>query len=299
MVKTAAAEEQAVHGMPALTMLPEKEQAFREKIRSFAQSKIAPFVQQMDEQAAMPAMLVNELFAAETMGIEIPKEYGGSGGTFFETALAIQELSNVDCGVSVCVHVHNALVIAAMLRWATSRQKKIYLPKLAATMVGAYAVSEEESGSDAFAMTTRATRAGNGFVLNGKKLWITNAAEAGLFLVFANFTPDQGPQGITVFLVDRESPGLSIGKRENKLGIRASSTCELILKDVPDPLAEENLLSTSGRGIFLMRAFMDEFDVVKAQTGGAEIVMSKKLPAPGNRSPNGDGGQSAAPHQGA
>jgi butyryl-CoA dehydrogenase/short/branched chain acyl-CoA dehydrogenase len=180
------------------------------------------------------------------MGIEVPQKYGGRGGTFFETMLAIQELSKVDSGVSVCVHVHNALVITAMLRWATPRQRELYLPKLATDTVGAYAVSEEESGSDAFAMTTRAERVAQGFVLNGRKCWITNAAEAGLFLVFANLTPDQGPQGITVFLVERNSPGLSVGRREDKLGIRASSTCELIMKNVPVPA--ENVLGEIGGG---------------------------------------------------
>jgi len=245
-MKTATATEQGIHSTPALTRLPEEEQAFRDEIRSFAQNTVGSLVRRMDEQAAMPADLVNDLFASGIMGIEIPKEYGGRGRTFFETMLAIQELSKVDCGVSVCVHVHNALVIPAMLRWATPRQRDLYLQKLATGMVGAYAVSEEESGSDAFAMTTRADRVGNNFVLNGRKFWITNAAEAGLFLVFANLTPDQGPQGITVFLVERDSPGLTIGKREDKLGIRASSTCELILKDVPVP--PYNVLGEIGGG---------------------------------------------------
>jgi alkylation response protein AidB-like acyl-CoA dehydrogenase len=247
-VKAANAVEQlqSESGPSALTRLPEVEQAFSEQVRSFAQTMIGPLVQQMDQQAEMPATLVRELFSAGLMGIEIPQNYGGRGGTFFETMLAIRELSRVDPGVSVCVHVHNALVVPAMLRWATPRQKELYLPRLATDTVGAYAVSEEESGSDAFAMTTRAERVGQGFLLNGRKFWITNAAEAGLFLVFANLTPDQGPQGITVFLVERGSPGLTIGKREDKLGIRASSTCEVVLKDVPVPA--DNVLGEIGGG---------------------------------------------------
>jgi butyryl-CoA dehydrogenase/short/branched chain acyl-CoA dehydrogenase len=247
-VKAANAIEPALaeHSPAALTRLPEGEQAFSEKVRNFAQTRIGPLVQQMDQQAEMPATLLRELFSEGLMGIEVPQKYGGRGGTFFETMLAIQELSKVDSGVSVCVHVHNALVITAMLRWATPRQRELYLPKLATDTVGAYAVSEEESGSDAFAMTTRAERVAQGFVLNGRKCWITNAAEAGLFLVFANLTPDQGPQGITVFLVERNSPGLSVGRREDKLGIRASSTCELIMKNVPVPA--ENVLGEIGGG---------------------------------------------------
>jgi len=235
-----------MQGPAALTRLPEEEQAFADQARNFAQTTMGPLVQQMDQQAEMPPALVRELFSAGLMGIEIPRQYGGRGGTFFETMLAIRELSRVDSGVYVCVHVHNALVITAMLRWATPRQKELYLPRLAGDTVGAYAVSEEESGSDAFAMTTRAERAGQGFVLNGRKFWITNAAEAGLFLVFANLTPDQGPQGITVFLVERDFPGVTIGKREDKLGIRASSTCDVILKNVPVPA--ENVLGEIGGG---------------------------------------------------
>lgn len=247
-MKAAHAIEPALaeHAPAALTRLPEGEQAFGEKVRNFAQTRIGPLVRQMDQQAEMPATLLRELFSEGLMGIEIPQKYGGRGGTFFETMLAIRELSKIDPGVSVCVHVHNALVITAMLRWATPRQRELYLPKLATDTVGAYAVSEEESGSDAFAMTTRAERVAQGFVLNGRKCWITNAAEAGLFLVFANLTPDQGPQGITVFLVERDSPGLSVGAREDKLGIRASSTCELILKNVA--VSAENVLGEIGGG---------------------------------------------------
>jgi alkylation response protein AidB-like acyl-CoA dehydrogenase len=245
-VRAASAAGQTIHIPSPLTRLLEEEQVFQGEIRGFAQNTVGPLVRQMDEQAEMPAALVRELFSSGAMGIEIPKQYGGRGGTFFETVLAIQELSKIDCGVSVCVHVHNALVITSMLRWASPRQRELYLPQLATNMVGAYAVSEEESGSDAFAMTTRADRIGDGFLLNGRKFWITNAAEAGLFLVFANLTPDQGPQGITVFLVERNSPGLTVGKREDKLGIRASSTCELSLKDVPVPA--HNVLGEIGGG---------------------------------------------------
>lgn len=245
-MKTASVAEEAINTPPALTRLTHKEELFREKVRKFAEHTISPMVHQMDEQAEMPSTLIADLFASGMMGIEVPEEYGGQGGTFFDVVLAIQELSRADPGVSVCVHVHNALVLPAILRWATPRQKEMYLRRLATSMVGAYAVSEQESGSDAFAMTTFAERVGNGFVLNGRKLWITNAVEAGLFLIFANLTPDQGPQGITVFLVERNAPGLTIGARENKLGIRASSTCELILKDVPVP--EQNVLGGIGGG---------------------------------------------------
>ncbi len=233
-------------GRAPLTRLPEEEQLFREQVRAFAEKNIGPLVREMDAANAMPQSVLDDLFAAGLMGIEIPKAYGGSGQTFFDVVLAIQELSRVDPGVAVCVHVHNALAITALLRWATAEQKERYLPQLASKMVAAYAVSEREAGSDAFAMTTRADRAGDGYVLNGRKFWTTNGAEAGLFLLFANTTPDKGPQGISVFLVERNFLGFTVGEREDKLGIRASSTCELILKDVQVP--RENVLGGLGGG---------------------------------------------------
>ena len=200
----------------------------------------------MDEQQHFHPELIPQLFNLGLMGIEIPIEYGGSGGTFFEAILAVEEVSAVDPSVGVLIDVQNTLCINALLRWGTPEQKKNYLPRLAADTVGAYALSEAGSGSDAFALQMRAEKRGDAYLLNGQKLWITNAREAGLFIVFATLDPSAGYKGITAFLVDKRVPGFSLGKKEDKLGIRASSTCEIILEDCKVPAA--NVLGEPGKG---------------------------------------------------
>ena len=231
---------------PPLTLLSEDEQLFRTTVRQFAQENIAPLVRTMDEQQHFHPELIPQLFNLGLMGIEIPIEYGGSGGTFFEAILAVEEVSAVDPSVGVLIDVQNTLCINALLRWGTPEQKKIYLPRLATDTVGAYALSEAGSGSDAFALQMRAEKRGDSYLLNGQKLWITNAREAGLFIVFATLDPSAGYKGITAFLVDKRVPGFSLGKKEDKLGIRASSTCEIILEDCKVPAA--NVLGEPGKG---------------------------------------------------
>src|SRR5271165_1759590 len=203
-------------------------------------------VRTMDEQQHFHPELIPQLFNLGLMGIEIPIEYGGSGGTFFEAILAVEEISAVDPSVGVLIDVQNTLCINALLRWATAEQKKMYLPRLATDTVGAYALSEAGSGSDAFALQMRAEKRGDSYLLNGQKLWITNAREAGLFIVFATLDPNAGYKGITAFLVDKRMPGFSVGRKEDKLGIRASSTCEVILEDCEVPA--ENLFGEEGKG---------------------------------------------------
>jgi alkylation response protein AidB-like acyl-CoA dehydrogenase len=229
-----------------LTLLSEDETLFRETVRQFAQENIAPLVRTMDEQQHFHPELIPQLFNLGLMGIEIPVEYGGSGGTFFEAILAVEEVSAVDPSVGVLIDVQNTLCINALLRWATPEQKKIFLPRLATDTVGAYALSEAGSGSDAFALQMRAEKRGDFYLLNGQKLWITNAKEAGLFIVFATLDPEAGYKGITAFLVDKHASGFSVGKKEDKLGIRASSTCEIILEDCKVPVA--NVLGEPGKG---------------------------------------------------
>ena len=229
-----------------LTLLSEDEQLFRTTVRQFAQENIAPLVRIMDEQQHFHAELIPQLFNLGLMGIEIPIEYGGSGGTFFEAILAVEEISAVDPSVGVLIDVQNTLCINAILRWGTPEQKKQFLSRLATDTVGAYALSEAASGSDAFALQMRAEKRGDHYILNGQKLWITNAREAGLFIVFATLDPSAGYKGITAFLVDKRTPGFSLGKKEDKLGIRASSTCEIILEDCKVPAA--NVLGEPGKG---------------------------------------------------
>ncbi len=229
-----------------LTELDEEQQLFREAVLGFARERIGPLVHKMDTEAHIDASLLPGLFALGVMGIEIPEEYGGSGSTFFNAILAVEALATVDASLSVLVDVQNTLVANAVLRWGNDSQKARYLPKLAGEWVGSYALSEASSGSDAFALKTRAEKKKGSFVLNGRKLWITNAAESSLFIVFANIDPSQGYKGITAFLVERDTPGFSIGKKEDKLGIRASSTCELILDGCEVP--EENVLGEVGKG---------------------------------------------------
>lgn len=222
---------------PPLTVLNEDERLFQGMVRGFAEEKVKPRVMDMDRAAQIPRDLIDQLFALGVMGIEIPTVYGGAGSTFFMAILAIEELARVDPAVAVCVDVQNTLVNNAFLRWSTPAQQERFLPRLARDTVGAYALSEAGSGSDAFAMTTCARLEGDTFVLNGRKLWTTNGAEAGLYLLFANADPTKGYKGITGFVVEREMPGFTVGKKEDKLGIRASSTCELILDDVRVPRA--------------------------------------------------------------
>jgi alkylation response protein AidB-like acyl-CoA dehydrogenase len=229
-----------------LTVLGEDERIFQDSIRQFANARIRPLVRQMDDEARMSPQLVKELFELGVMGIEVPESYGGAGGRFFHSVLAVEELSRVDPSVGVLVDVQNTLVINALLRWGHDDLKTRYLPRLAAETVGAYALSEAGSGSDAFALTTRAREDGDAFVLTGRKLWITNGNEADLFIVFATVDPSAGYRGITAFVVERGFGGFAVGKKEDKLGIRASSTCELLFDECRVPRA--NLLGEPGKG---------------------------------------------------
>ena len=229
-----------------LTQLNEDEQLFRSTVRDFAQQSIGPRVRQMDEEQHFAPDLLPQLFNLGLMGIEIPVEYGGSGGTFFEAILAVEEISSIDASVGVLVDVQNTLCVNAFLRWGTEVQKKTYLSRLATDAVGAYALSEAASGSDAFALQARAELRGDHYILNGQKLFITNAKEAGVFIIFATLDPAAGYKGITAFVVEKDFPGFSVGKKEDKLGIRASSTCELILEDCRVPAA--NVLGEPGKG---------------------------------------------------
>jgi alkylation response protein AidB-like acyl-CoA dehydrogenase len=231
---------------PALTTLTEDERLLRQSVREFALQELAPRARAMDEAARLDPALLARLFAMGVMGVEVPEGHGGGGGTFFHSVLVVEELSRVDPAVGVLVDVQNTLVINALLRWGTDEQQRAWLPRLAADAVGAYALSEAGSGSDAFALTTRATREGDGYVIDGRKLWITNAAEASLFIVFATLDPAAGYKGITAFLVPRDTPGLTIGKKEDKLGIRASSTCELVFEGCRIPASA--VLGEVGKG---------------------------------------------------
>lgn len=231
---------------PALTTLSEEEAMFREAVRDFAESEIAPLAIGMDQEQALDPDLIPQLFELGLMGVEIPESMGGTGSTFFTSILVVEELSRVDPGVAVLVDVQNTLVINALLRWATQEQQERYLPLLARELVGAYALSEAGSGSDAFALSCRGTPDGDDWILNGQKLWITNGKEAGLYIIFANVDPDAGYKGITAFLVERDMEGFSVGKKEDKLGIRASSTTELVLEDVRVPAG--NVLGEVGKG---------------------------------------------------
>src|SRR6266480_4665957 len=229
-----------------LTTFAEDEILFRDNIRQFAEDKVRPLVKEMDEKGVFDHDLIQQFFQLGLMGIEIPEQFGGGGGRFFEAILAVEELSRVDASAGVIVDVQNTLVNNALLRWATPDQKKRYLPRMAADMCGAYALSEAGSGSDAFALQTKAELKGNDYVLNGRKLWITNAKEAGLFVLFATVDPSAGYKGITAFLVEKNFPGFTVGKKEEKLGIRASSTCELVLEDCRVP--KGNVLGEAGKG---------------------------------------------------
>jgi len=240
-----ATEKQSSRG--PLTLLSEEERMFQSSVRQFARERIAPHVREMDSVGLFRKDLLQEMFALGLMAIDVPEEYGGQGGEFFQSILAIEELAKVDPSASVIVDVQNTLFNNALTRWATPEQKSRFLPRIAKDTVASYALSEAGSGSDAFALSTRATEAGDGnYVLNGRKLWITNAGEAGLFLLFATVNPEAGYKGITAFLIEHETPGFAVGKKEDKLGIRASSTCELILDGCRVPAA--NVLGEVGKG---------------------------------------------------
>jgi len=230
---------------PLSTLTPD-EILFRDNVRQFAEEKVRPLVREMDEKQVFDHALIEQFFQLGLMSIEIPEQYGGGAGSFFEAILAVEEISRIDPSAGVLVDVQNTLVNNALLRWATEEQKRRYLPRMAADTVGAYALSEAGSGSDAFAMQTRAELRGSEYVINGRKLWITNAKEAGIFILFANADPAIGYRGITAFIVEKGFSGFSIGKKEDKLGIRASSTCELIMEDLRVP--KGNVLGEVGKG---------------------------------------------------
>ncbi len=236
----------SIHTPSPLTRLSDEEQLFYSTVLQFAQQAIAPHVRAMDDAQQLDPALIRGLFELGLMGIEIPEEHGGAGGSFFDAALAIQAISTVDPAVAVLVDVHNTLVVNALRRWATADQKRRWLPRLATDIPGAYALSEAGSGSDAFALQTRAEATSAGYLLNGRKLWISNAREAGLFIVFATLDPAAGYRGITAFLIEKDTPGFTVGRKEDKLGIRASSTCELLLDNCELPA--ESLLGEPGKG---------------------------------------------------
>ena len=232
--------------MQPLTRLSDEEELFQTTVGQFARERLAPHVRQMDESGVFRKELLDELFDLGLMAVDIAEEYGGQSGSFFQSILAIEELAKVDPAAAVIVDVQNTLCNAALQRWGNDDQKRRFLPRLARDTVGSYALSEAGAGSDAFAMSARAIEDGDGYRLTGRKLWITNAAEAGLFLVFANADPAEGYRGITAFLVERTTPGLAVGKKEDKLGIRASSTCEVVLDDCR--VSKDNVLGEVGKG---------------------------------------------------
>jgi alkylation response protein AidB-like acyl-CoA dehydrogenase len=229
-----------------LTSYTEDEQMFRASVREFAEGEIRPRVEEMDEHAKMSPEVLKQLFELGLMGVETPEEYGGTGASFFMAIIGVEELSRVDPSVGVLMDVQNTLVNNAFIRYASPEQQKKYLPRLASDTIGAYALSEAGSGSDAFAMATRAVDKGDHYELTGQKLWITNGNEAGIFIVFANANPEAGYRGITAFIVEKDFPGFAVGKKENKLGIRASSTTEIILDGCQVP--KENVLGEFGKG---------------------------------------------------
>jgi butyryl-CoA dehydrogenase/short/branched chain acyl-CoA dehydrogenase len=264
--------------LPApLTTLQEEERLFQASVRQFAKERLLPHVRAMDEEGRFRQDLLREMFQLGLMGIDTQEQYGGQGGTFFQSILAIEELAKVDPSASVIVDVQNTLVNNAMERWGNARQKQQYLSRLATESLGAYALSEPASGSDAFALTTRAVSDGNGYHVSGRKLWITNAAEAGIFLVFATVDPTAGYKGITCFLIERGAHGFTIGKKEDKLGIRASSTCELILDDVP--VGPEQVLGEVGRGYKIAIETLNEgrIGIAAQMTGLAQGALDHAL----------------------
>ncbi len=236
-----------MNGLPlALTQLSEDEQMLQRTVREFARERILPLVREMDEQQKMDRGIIDSLFELGLMGIEIPEEFGGAGGTFFQSILAVEAVSEIDPSVGVMVDVQNTLCLNAVKRFGTAEQKQRYLTRLAKDTIGSYALSEASSGSDAFALKTRATRQGEDYVLNGQKLWITNGYESGIFIVFATLDPALGYKGITAFVIEKGTPGFTLGKKEDKLGIRASSTCELVFQDCVVPASA--VLGEPGKG---------------------------------------------------
>ena len=263
--------------MTPLTTLSDDERLFFDTVHDFAQKRVAPKVAEMDARAELDPVIVSALFELGVMGIETPARYGGAGASFMNAILAVQALARVDASLAVMVDVQNTLVANALLRWGTDAQKERYLSRLAGEWVGSYALSEASSGSDAFALQARAERRGDRWVLRGRKLWISSAAESSLFIVFANADPTQGYKGITAFLVERGFPGFAVGKKEDKLGIRASSTCELLLDDCEVPA--ENVLGEVGRGYKIAILTLNEGRIgIGAQMLGlAENALSQVL----------------------
>lgn len=229
-----------------LSQLTEEEELFRSTVRDFAETAVKPHVAEMDEAARFKPELIQQFFELGLMGIEVPEQYGGAGGNIFLATLAIEELARVDASAAIYVDVHNTLVNNALLRWGSTEQHARYFPRMTVDLLGAFALSEPASGSDAFALECKAVDKGDHWELTGRKFWITNGGEAGIFLVFANTDFSKGYKGITGFLVERDFPGFSVGKKENKLGIRASSTTELILEGCKVP--KENVLGPVGQG---------------------------------------------------
>lgn len=247
MVRVASMPTQrAEASQPPVTSLSPEEQAVRDEVRRFAEGRLRALVGAMDREECLRSELVTELFDSGAMGIEIPVAYGGRGASFFSTMLAIEELARVDASVAVCLDVHNVLVAGTLLRWGSEAQRGRHLPALASRTLGAFALSERQAGSDAFAMTTRARPDAGGWLLDGAKMWTTNAAEAGLFVVFANARPERGAMGVSAFLVERKLPGVAVGPPIEKLGMRASSTCEVFLSDVR--VGSDSLLGRVGAG---------------------------------------------------
>ena len=231
---------------PALTVLSEEEEMFRDAVAGFAEESVRPIVMEMENAAKISPSLIPKYFELGLMGIEVPEEYGGAGGSLFMVTLAVEAISRVDASAAILCDVQNTLVNYPINRYGSESQKSKYLPRLTSDTVGAYALSESGSGSDAFALACRADKQGDKWILNGQKLWITNGAEAGIYVVFANANPSSGYKGITAFIVERDFKGFSVGKKEDKLGIRASSTVELLLDDCEVP--EENVLGPVGQG---------------------------------------------------
>ncbi len=262
---------------PALTQLSEDETLFRDTVRRFAVEQIEPYVREMDEAAEFRSDILKQCFELGLMGITIPERFGGQEGSFFSTILSVEAIATVDASAAVLLDVQNTLVNSALLGWGTDDQQQRFLPRLAKDTVGSYCLSEAGSGSDAFALATRALREGDGYRLTGRKLWISNAREAGLFLVFANADPDAGYRGITAFLVERDTPGLTVGKKEDKLGIRASSTCEVILDGCP--VGKQNVLGEVGQGYKIAIESLNEGRIgIGAQMlGVAEAALSHAL----------------------
>ncbi len=263
--------------MQPLTQLSDEEELFQSTVGQFARDQLAPHVREMDHAGVFRKDLLQELFDLGLMSIDVPEEFGGQGGTFFQTILAIEELAKIDPSAAVIVDVQNTLCNSALLRWGTDEQKRRFLPQLARDTVASYALSEAGSGSDAFALATRAVAEGGDYRLTGRKLWITNAAEAGVFLVFANADPAEGYRGITAFLVERGIPGLAIGKKEDKLGIRASSTCEVILDDCR--VSKENMLGEVGKGYKVAIETLNEgrIGIAAQMTGLAQGALDHAL----------------------